>query len=84
MIKLVILDRDGTLNAPVDEEDFIATAEDWQPLPGALEAVARLSRAGRHQHHCRRLPRRTAAGATLRAELARCPRTRFNPWESSP
>ena len=46
MIKLVILDRDGTLNAPVDEEDFIATAEDWQPLPGALEAVARLSRAG--------------------------------------
>ena len=46
MIKLVILDRDGTLNAPVDEEDFIATAEGWQPLPGALEAVARLSRAG--------------------------------------
>ena len=46
MIKLVILDRDGTFNAPVDEEDFIATAEDWQPLPGALEAVARLSRAG--------------------------------------
>ena len=45
-MKLVILDRDGTLNAPVDEEDFIATAEDWQPLPGALEAVARLSRAG--------------------------------------
>ena len=46
MIKLVILDRDGTLNAPADEEDFIATTEDWQPLPGALEAVARLTRAG--------------------------------------
>lgn len=46
MIKLVILDRDGTLNAPADEEDFIATPEDWQPLPGALEAVARLTRAG--------------------------------------
>lgn len=46
MIKLAILDRDGTLNAPVDEEDFIASAEQWQPLPGALEAVARLTHAG--------------------------------------
>ena len=46
MIKLVILDRDGTLNQPADAEDFIASAEDWQPLPGALEAVARLGRAG--------------------------------------
>lgn len=46
MIKLVILDRDGTFNAPVDEEDFIAAPEAWLALPGALEAVARLTRAG--------------------------------------
>jgi D-glycero-D-manno-heptose 1,7-bisphosphate phosphatase len=43
-MKLVILDRDGTLNAPRD--DFVTSPDDWQPLPGALEAVARLNQAG--------------------------------------
>jgi D-glycero-D-manno-heptose 1,7-bisphosphate phosphatase len=42
--KLVVLDRDGTLNA--EPEDFLRTPEDWQPLPGALEAVARLHHGG--------------------------------------
>lgn len=42
--RLVILDRDGTLN--VDSEDYIRSVHEWIPLPGALEAVARLSRAG--------------------------------------
>lgn len=47
-MKLIILDRDGTLNPlPVDEE-FVATAEAWNPLPGALEAVARINRLGWH------------------------------------
>lgn len=46
MMKIAILDRDGTLNALGDE--YIASPDDWHPLPGALEAVARLSRAGWH------------------------------------
>ncbi len=45
-MKLVILDRDGTINA--DSEEFIKTPDEWQPLPGALEAVARLNHAGWH------------------------------------
>ena len=43
-MKLVILDRDGTLNAETDA--FIARPDQWQALPGALEAVARLNQAG--------------------------------------
>jgi D-glycero-D-manno-heptose 1,7-bisphosphate phosphatase len=43
-MKLVILDRDGTLNAEPDA--FIARPDQWQALPGALEAVARLNQAG--------------------------------------
>ena len=45
-MKLVILDRDGTIN--VDSDAFIKTPEEWQPLPGALEAIARLNHAGWH------------------------------------
>src|SRR3954470_2650508 len=45
-MKLVILDRDGTIN--VDSDSFIKTPEEWQPLPGALEAIARLNHAGWH------------------------------------
>ena len=45
-IKLVILDRDGTINA--DSAEYIKTAEEWRPVPGALEAIARLNHAGWH------------------------------------
>lgn len=45
-MKLAILDRDGTLNAACAEP--ICTPEAWVPLPGALDAVARLNRAGWH------------------------------------
>ncbi|MDB5897967.1 MAG: D-glycero-beta-D-manno-heptose,7-bisphosphate 7-phosphatase [Ramlibacter sp.] len=45
-MKLVILDRDGTIN--VDSDEFIKTPEEWVPLPGALEAIARLNHAGWH------------------------------------
>lgn len=45
-MKLVILDRDGTINA--DSDEFIKTPDEWQPLPGALEAIARLNHAGWH------------------------------------
>jgi D-glycero-D-manno-heptose 1,7-bisphosphate phosphatase len=45
-VKLVILGRDGILNAYRD--DHVKAPEEWQPLPGALEAVARLNHAGWH------------------------------------
>ena len=45
-MKLVILDRDGTINE--DSDEFVKTPEEWQPLPGALEAIARLNHAGWH------------------------------------
>ena len=45
-MKLAILDRDGTIN--VDNDDFIKTPDEWQPLAGALEAIARLNHAGWH------------------------------------
>ena len=45
-IKLVILDRDGTING--DRDDYIKSPDEWVPLPGALEAIARLNHAGWH------------------------------------
>ena len=45
-LKLVILDRDGTINE--DRDDFVKSADEWLPLPGALEAIARLNQAGWH------------------------------------
>lgn len=45
-MKLVILDRNGTINA--ESEDYIKSPEEWVPLPGALEAIARLNHAGFH------------------------------------
>ncbi len=44
--KLVILGRDGVLN--VYRDDHVKAPEEWQPVPGALEAVARLNHAGWH------------------------------------
>ena len=43
-MKLIVLDRDGTINA--DSDDFVKTPEEWLPLPGALEAIARLNHDG--------------------------------------
>jgi len=43
-MKLVILDRNGTIN--VHREDFVKSDVEWTPLPGALEAIARLNHAG--------------------------------------
>ena len=45
-MKLVILDRDGTINH--ERDDYIKSSEEWVPLPGAMEAVARLNHAGWH------------------------------------
>lgn len=44
--KLVILDRDGTINQ--DSDDYVKSADEWIPLPGALDAIARLNHAGWH------------------------------------
>jgi D-glycero-D-manno-heptose 1,7-bisphosphate phosphatase len=44
--KLVILGRDGVLNEY--REDHVTEPDEWQPIPGALEAVARLNHAGWH------------------------------------
>ncbi|WP_396438790.1 D-glycero-beta-D-manno-heptose 1,7-bisphosphate 7-phosphatase [Limnohabitans sp.] len=44
--KLVILDRDGTINRA--SEEFVKSPEEWHPLPGALEAISRLNHAGFH------------------------------------
>lgn len=41
---LVILDRDGVINA--DSDDYIKRLDEWIPLPGSISAIARLSRAG--------------------------------------
>ena len=45
-MKLVILDRDGTINE--DSADFVKSPAEWRPLPGAVEAIARLNHAGWH------------------------------------
>jgi len=41
---LVILDRDGVVN--YDSDEYIKSLEEWQPLPGSIEAIARLSQCG--------------------------------------
>lgn len=43
-MQLVILERDGVIN--VDSGDTIASEDDWQPIAGSLEALARLYGAG--------------------------------------
>jgi D-glycero-D-manno-heptose 1,7-bisphosphate phosphatase len=43
-IKLIVLDRDGVINR--DSDHFIKTPEEWRPIPGSLEAIARLNHAG--------------------------------------
>jgi D-glycero-D-manno-heptose 1,7-bisphosphate phosphatase len=43
-MKLVILDRDGVIN--YDSDQFIKTPDEWKPIPGSLEAIARLTHSG--------------------------------------
>lgn len=42
--KAVLLDRDGVIN--FDSPDYILAPEQWNPIPGSLEAIARLNQAG--------------------------------------
>jgi len=43
-VKLIILDRDGTIN--FDSDQYIKSPAEWRPIPGSLEAIARLSQGG--------------------------------------
>ncbi|MGE5470375.1 MAG: D-glycero-beta-D-manno-heptose 1,7-bisphosphate 7-phosphatase [Bacteroidota bacterium] len=43
-MKLVILDRDGVIN--FDSAQFIKSPAEWKPIPGSLEAIARLNQNG--------------------------------------
>ena len=43
-VKLIVLDRDGTINH--DSDQFIKSPDEWRPIPGSLEAIARLNHAG--------------------------------------
>ena len=43
-MKLVVLDRDGTINH--DSDQYIKSPAEWKPIKGSLEAIARLTQAG--------------------------------------
>ena len=43
-VRLIVLDRDGVINR--DSEQFIKSPDEWRPIPGSLEAIARLHHAG--------------------------------------
>lgn len=41
---VLLLDRDGVINE--DSQDYIRGLADWHPIPGSIEAIVDLSRAG--------------------------------------
>ena len=43
-MKLIILDRDGVINQ--DSDRYIKSPAEWQPIPGSIEAIARLHQGG--------------------------------------
>jgi D-glycero-D-manno-heptose 1,7-bisphosphate phosphatase len=43
-MKLIILDRDGVINH--DSDAYIKSVDEWRPMHGSLEAIARLSQVG--------------------------------------
>ena len=43
-MRLVILDRDGVIN--YDSAKFIKHPDEWRPIPGSLDAIARLTQSG--------------------------------------
>lgn len=40
-MKLIILDRDGVINE--DSDEYIKSVDEWIPIPGSIDAIARLS-----------------------------------------
>lgn len=43
-MKFIILDRDGVINA--DSDHFIKSPEEWRPIAGSPEAIAKLAQSG--------------------------------------
>lgn len=43
-MKLLILDRDGVINE--DSDAYIKSVQEWIPIPGSVQAIAQLSKAG--------------------------------------
>lgn len=43
-MKLAILDRDGVIN--FDSDQYIKSPAEWRPIPGSIEAIARLNQSG--------------------------------------
>jgi len=43
-MKLVVLDRDGVINE--DRDDYVKSPAEWVPIPGSMQAIARLHGAG--------------------------------------
>jgi len=43
-VKLLLLDRDGVINE--DSDDYVKSVDEWRPIPGSLEAIARLHAGG--------------------------------------
>jgi len=43
-MKLIVLDRDGVINH--DSDEYIKSPEEWLPIEGSLEAIARLNHGG--------------------------------------
>ncbi len=76
-VKLIILDRDGVINE--DSDDYIKSAEEWIPIPGSIEAMARLHQAGytlaiatNQSGHQSRLLQRGHPGSHARQAAASC------------
>lgn len=44
MHKIIVLDRDGVINE--DSDAFIKSPDEWQPVPGSIEAIKKLKAAG--------------------------------------
>lgn len=43
-LPLIILDRDGVIN--YDSDDYIKTPDEWQAIPGSLDAICQLKHIG--------------------------------------
>lgn len=43
-MKVIVLDRDGVINH--DSDVYIKSKEEWRPIDGSLEAIARLNHGG--------------------------------------
>jgi len=44
MQKIIVLDRDGVINE--DSDAFIKSPDEWQPVPGSIDAIKKLKQAG--------------------------------------